>query len=224
MNEAWVKNRLTKWSEARTSKGLSVQLQNVTDAEEFLNGFDSPYTGHFWEQDYADSFKNILPASVDGLYSVWNIGCGKGEETYSAASMLREKYPAGQIKIYANDADLLNISTAPNLIFAKTNVPAMYDNFIAEGRNGWHFKTEIKDLILFEYHDVLQNNQFPPVDLIIVRDVLSYLAVEEQRKLLEIFKEKIKPGGILVVGANEVISDEGWQSVAEGKIPAYKKI
>ncbi len=224
VNENWVKTRFSSWLKLRSESGLEIQLKNPVDAEAFLHGFESPYTGHFWEQDYTEAFSEILQGSESGTYNVWNVGCGKGEEAYSAAVCLKKKFSSKKLKIYANDSDLLNISTAPNLIFARSNVPDLYDEYVAEGKNGWHFVSGIKDLILFEYHDVTHDNQFPPVDLIIARDVMSYQPLSDQQKLVDIFYDKLKPNGILVVGANEVIKGNGWEAVTRGRIQAYRKI
>lgn len=223
LNESWIKDRFDSWSRQRTESGLDVQLKSAIDANEFLNKFESPYSGHFWDQDYVDAFIELLPETGGGAYNVWNAGCGKGEESYSIAVNLKKKFSAKKIKIYAHDADLLNISTAPNLIFAENSISDIYDKYITEGRNGWHFISEIKDLILFEYHDVTHDNQFPPVDLIVARDVLSYLSANDQQKLINIFYEKLKPGGILIAGSNEVITENGWEALEKSRIPAYKK-
>lgn len=223
VNEAWIKNRYSAWTAQRKTAGQGVQLKSSADSDEFLRGFDSPYSGVFWEKDYADLIHEVLPEVPGGSYSVWDVGCGKGEESYSLAAVLKKKYSSKKIKIHANDKDLLNISTAPNLIFAKNTVPAIYDDYITEGKNGWHFVSAIKDLILFEYHDVTNGNQLPPVDLIMARDVISFLSIEEQQKLIEIFSEKLKPGGILIAGANEIIFGEGWEAVGNGRISAYRK-
>ncbi|MDC7225677.1 MAG: chemotaxis protein CheW [Spirochaetales bacterium] len=224
INEGWVKNRFNSWSNQRASGGLSVQFNSAAEANEFLTGFASPNSGRFWEADYSAALSEILPDNESGTYNAWDVGCGKGEEAYSIAVCLKKKFGSKKIRIYANDSDLLNISTAPNLIFTKNSVPEMYDEWVTEGNNGWHFTSEIKDLILFEYHDVTNDNQFAPVDLIIARDILSYLTATDQQKLIEIFYEKLKPGGILIAGSNEVISGSGWEPFNKGRVPAYKKI
>ena len=223
INNAWIQKRFNTWSSKRSESGLNVQLQNSTEAAEFLAGFESPYSGHFWEDDYADAAADILADRDGGTYNAWDVGCGKGEEAYSLAVCLRKKFSSKKIKIYANDSDLLNISTAPNLVFAKNQLPSIYDEWVTEGNNGWHFISDIKDLILFEYHDVTNDNQFAPVDLIVARDILSYLTVSEQQKLIEIFYEKLKPGGILIAGVNEVIVGNGWEALNKSRVPAYKK-
>ncbi len=223
VNEGWIRTRFNSWSKQRAEKGLNVQLDSAAEAAEFLGSFGSPYSGHFWDKDYVDAFAELLPDTDGGTYNAWDVGCGKGEEAYSLAATLKKRFKSKKIKIFANDNDLLNISTAPNLIFARSSIPAIFDEFVTEGKNGWHFKSDIKDLILFEYHDVTHDNQSPPVDLVIARDVLSYLNVNDQHKLIDIFHEKLKPGGILITGTNEVITGVGWEVVKAGRIPAYRK-
>lgn len=224
VNDGWVRNRFNSWSKQRTENGLNAQLQSAAEAGEFLNSFGSPYSGHFWEEDYSTAVSEIIPDVGGGTYSAWDIGCGKGEEAYSTAVCLKKKFSSKKIKLYANDSDLLNISTAPNLIFSRNSIPAMYDEWVTEGSNGWHFISDIKDLILFEYHDVTHDNQLAPVDLIVARDFLSYLSVNDQQKLIEIFYDKLKPGGILIAGSNEVVVGSGWEALNKGRVPAYKKI
>jgi len=222
-NEGWVKNRYASWVQQRKSAGMGVQLKNGLEADEFLRGFASPYSGVFWEKDYSDIILELLPETDNGNYSAWDVGCGKGEEAYSLAVALSRRYSSKRIRIHANDNDLLNISTAPNLIFARNTVPAIYDDYIAEGKNGWNFISAIKDLILFEYHDVTNGNQLPPVDLIMARDVISFLSKDEQHKLIDIFYEKLKPGGVLIAGSNEIIFGDGWELIKDAQVSAYRK-
>ena len=223
VNEQWISTRLKSWQESRKSAGLDIQLGSSTDADEFLSGFESRYSGMFWEKEYMDVLTGILPESEGGLYGCWNAGCGKGEESYSIAVALKKRFPSSKIKIHANDNDLLNISTAPNLIFARNAIPDVYEPYITEGRNGWHFISDIKDLILFEYHDVLSGNQNQPVDLIIARDVISFQTLDNQQKLIDIFYEKLKQGGVLIAGTNEKIFGDGWKPLGDNRIPAYIK-
>ncbi|MBI9108338.1 MAG: chemotaxis protein CheW [Spirochaetales bacterium] len=222
-NEGWIKSRYSTWVQQRKSSGQSVQLKSGIDSDEFLSGFSSPYSGLFWDKDYADMITELLPETDNANYSAWDVGCGKGEEAYSLASALKKRYGSKRIKINANDRDLLSISTAPNLVFSKNTVPEIYDEYITEGKNGWHFVSLIKDLILFEYHDVTNGNQLPPVDLIIARDVISFQPRDDQQKLCDMFYEKLKPGGILIAGANELVFTEGWVPVGNGLVSAYRK-
>jgi chemotaxis signal transduction protein/chemotaxis methyl-accepting protein methylase len=223
INSDWVKSRYGDWQKMRKKAGKEVQLSSEEDAEDFLGPFFSPYTGTLLGQDYLEALYKLLPDVQAGTVSAWNPGCGKGYESFSLAGLLKTRYPNKSIKIWANDSDLLSISSAPGIVFSDEEVPKMLKSFLTEGKNGFQFSGEIKDAILFEYHNVIHENPFPPVDLIFTRDLLSFLAVKDQERILDEFEEKLKPEGIVVLGRNEVLPAEGWNELSEAGVVAYKK-
>ena len=110
------------------------------------------------------------------------------------------------------------------MVFRKDEVPEWLRGFTVEGRNGSGFKSEIKDLIMFEYHDVLNTNPFEELDFILARDVLSFQRPEDQQRLIEEFGEKLRTKGILILGKNEKIPDtSGWKPVGSGDATGYCK-
>jgi purine-binding chemotaxis protein CheW len=103
-------------------------------------------------------------------------------------------------------------------------VPASHRPYTVEGKNGQSFSKDIKDLILFEYHDILHANAVPDADVIVARDVLSYLSADDQARVLDEFEEKVKGGGVLILGANERLPrDEGWVSISTESVTAYRR-
>ncbi len=225
LNYDWAKKRFSEWKSLRSSSGLKVQLENINDAEEFLKPFYSPYTGMLWGSDYKENFQKILPNSYPGMINVWNLGCGKGYESYSIAAILRDKYESNLIKIWANDNDLLNISTAPNLVLSREQIPSYFfdRDFVEEAsNNGYRFKRELKDLITFEYHDILNRNDYPKLDIIVARDILSFQKPDKQEWLLDQFKTMLNDNGIVILGVNESIQEKGWYRLEEGNLVAYK--
>ncbi len=223
-NRTWVRSRFNEWQQQRSKAGEEIQLQEEEDADNFLQPFYSPYSGTFWGEDYCNSVKEILKQlEVQGNLMVWNPGCGAGYETYSLSVTLRESFPNSQIKIWAHDHDLLNISTAPNLVFNSTDIPDEFEDYTVEGKNGLQFNKEIRDTIFFEFHNVLHSNPFPDVDIVVARDVLSFQKENEQDVLVQEFAEKLKPGGILILGTNEAITSELFDDISNGMVRAYKK-
>ena len=219
INRDWLARRFEQWRAERSREEREIQLRTAEDAQAFAAPFYSPYTEAFWGPEYVESVASILPADDEtaGTVNVWNPGCGKGYETYSLAVLLRRTYPQKRIKIWAVDVDLLSISTAPNLVFPATSVPDYYKDYLVEGTNGFSFSEEIKEMILFEYHDVLHENQLPEMSIILSRDLLSVLPVEAQNRVVADFGEKLKPGGIVIPGAHErldALSD--WRSIGGG--------
>ena len=222
INSAWFEKRYDEWKTIR--KDGDLQLKDFEDADQYLSGFFSPYTGEFWAAEYVDAVAAALPAEAPKNYNVWNLGCGKGFETYSLACMLRKKYPESRIKIWANDSDLLNISNAPNMTFDIADVPEPFHEFLVKGKSGYSFSQVIRDSVMFEYHDVLNVNPIPDVELVVCRDLLSFNSPGDQLRVLGDISEKLKPNGSLMIGGNECVPLEAeWDSVVSGPVTLFRK-
>ena len=222
INEAWVQKRYIEWSASRGSQ--DTQLRGATDADEFLASFYSPHTGSFWDDDYAGIIKEALPDLPSNNIQIWNIGCGKGYETFSFACILKLRYPEGHIKIWANDNDVMAISQAPNMVFDLDEVPEYCRDFMVKGRNGYSFNQSIKDSIVFEYHDILNDNPLPELDIILARDILSFLSKQDQARFVTGFLEKLKNRGIVILGRNEELPGNEWRALAADPVSVYQRI
>jgi purine-binding chemotaxis protein CheW len=219
VNEAWLRKRFIEWSSGRG--GQDIQLRGAADADEFLGPFYSPDTGRFWDDDYAALVEKALPGLSSNNIQVWNIGCGKGYETFSFACILKKRYPDGHIKIWANDNDIMAISQAPNMVFDLDEVPEYCRGFMVKGRNGYSFNQLIKDSIVFEYHDILNDNPLPELDIILARDILSFLPKQEQDRFVTGFLEKLKNRGLVFLGRNEELPGNDWKTLATDPVSAY---
>jgi len=219
INDRWLHRRFSEWSSGRYGEDL--QLRSATEADNFIDPFYSPCTGQFWTESYANSIKKLLPESAPANINVWNIGCGKGYETYSFACILKTRYPESRIKIWANDNDIMAVSGAPNMYFDLDELPDYCRSFMVRGQNGYSFDQSIKDSIVFEYHDVSNENSLPDLDYILARDIISFLPESDQGKLITSFSEKLKNRGIIIIGRNEELNGIMWQSVADDPVSAY---
>lgn len=210
VNEDWISKRYVEWANSRSPSEL--QIQSESDAEVFLSTFLSPFTKKIWSEDYFEKVLHALPDNNSKAITAWNVGCSLGYETFSFAVLLKTKYPRASIKIFANDSDLLAISGAPMLTVPEDLLDSVYGKYLVKGTNGsYSFNKEIKDMILFEYHDCVHQNAVPDVDVILARDVLSFLTLPNQSSILSEFKEKLKNTGVIILGANEAMpKHEGW--------------
>jgi purine-binding chemotaxis protein CheW len=219
INESWLRERFSDWSIGR--QGEDLQLKDAKEADTFLSRFYSPSTASFWSEDYAAAIKAALPDFGSSTIQVWNLGCGKGYETFSFACILKSRYPDARFKIWANDNDIMAISQAPNMLFDLDEVPEYCRAHMVRGPNGYTFNQEIKDSILFEYHDILNDNSLPDLDMILARDILSFLPVQEQAKLVNEFTEKLKHRGLVILGTNEGLGETEWRPVAKQPVSAF---
>lgn len=223
LNESWVKSRYEKWVQEKS--GSSVQIQNATDAAEFLKPFWSSCTDSWWTDEYAENLFNLLPENTAKQIVVWNPGCGRGIETYCLACVLAKKYPESKIRLYAQDVDLLSVSNAPMLTVPEDSKPEWLSPFLVKTASGANsFNQQIKDSIMFEYHDCRNTNALPMVDLVFARDLVSFLDEDSQKLVLNDFSEKIKGNGSVVLGENEIISDSSeFLEHTKGTLTAFTK-
>lgn len=222
VNEGWVKYRFTEWKKER---GASVQLQNQADADAFLQPFWSANSGTWWSKEYADAVFAALPENAAKQIIVWNPGCGGGAESYCLACVLAKKYPASKVRVYAQDIDLLGVSNAPLMPVPDSAAESWFAPYLTKSASGKHmFSKEIKDSIMFEYHDCLHTNAIPMADIIFARDVLSLIDADAQKNVITDFSEKLKGNGCLFVGDNERLDfSSDFREVSSGNITLYKK-
>jgi len=219
LNRHWVEGRIEEWS---AGHGGSTQITTQEEVDEFLAPFASPYTGRFWEEDYLDAVRSLLAADLEGGINVWNPGCGGGYEAYSIACVLRASHPEARIKVWASDNDLLSVSAAPNLTFEKRELPAFYEPFVTEGSRGLGFNADIKQIVLFEFSDITHVNTIPACNIVVIRDILSFLSVREQRRVLAMVEESTTTDTIVISGSNEDLSRMGrFADVSTGLVRAF---
>lgn len=221
INKEWFDRRFAEWIKLKGSNTEELQLKSESDADLFLSGFFSIATGRFWDDTLLSAFEKILPDFRKNTVSVWNPGCGNGYETYSAAAVLFKKYAGASIKIWASDNDLLSISNAPNLVFKRESLPEILEEYTTESTTGLQFNQVLKDVILFEYHNAMHPNPFVEVDIIIARDLLSFMNTNDQAHLVKEFEDKLRPGGLLVIGNNERVNSSRFKYIGNKDITGY---
>ena len=223
INEPWLKARFDEWQKERSKD--KIQLSSAEDADAFLKSFYSPCSGTWWTKEYADSIFKILPDNAAKQITVWNPGCGKGMETYSLACILKKRYPEAKIRIYAHDIDLLNVSNAPLISVPAEIANGWYAPYLTNKANSdFTFTTDIKNSIMFEYHDCANTNSLPVCDIIFARDLISFLPLASQKVLETDFDEKLKGNGVIILGQNETLEGEGkWFAHKDGTVTFFTK-
>jgi len=146
---------------------------------------------------------------------VWNPGCSTGEETYSLAILLHEcrgelnLQDAPTIQIFATDIDKDAIDKARRGVFsggiAADMSPQRLDRFFVHDDDGYRIKKEIRDLVVFASQNLLVDPPFTKVDILCCRNLLIYINVETQQKLLPLMHYALNPDGLLILGAAESI-------------------
>ena len=223
VNSRWVKSRFESWIDEKGNENS--QFTSDKDADEFLKSFYSENTATFWTESYAQRIFECLPENSAKQIVVWNPGCGKGFESYCLACILKKRYPDSRIRIYAQDVDLLNVSNASLMTISEEYASTWLGPYLTQNVSGGYvFSPEIKDIVMFEYHDVTNTNTVPNADLIFCRDVLSFLPEDTQDNVLLDFEDRLKGNGIMILGENESLAGKmQWSEKLIENISVYTK-
>lgn len=164
----------------------------------------------------ASLFDDKPPGSV---VRVWVTGCSTGEEAYSIAILLHERMEALKttwtVQVFATDIDSRAIATArvglyPASIASDLTPERLARFFTVEpGGQSYRIHKGIRDMLVFSEQDVNKDPPFSRLDLISCRNLLIYLNVELQKKLIPLFHYALKPGGMLFLGTSEGIGEAG---------------
>ena len=148
--------------------------------------------------------------SADRGFRAWSAGCSLGFEPYSLAMLATELGPDTPIRIVATDIDqsALDVARAGHYDLARQGglSPSRRDRFLAADGPGWTFRPEVRSMIRFGRHDLLE----APVsvrtfDLVICRNVVIYFTEEAKATVHRRLADALRPGGVLFVGATEAI-------------------
>ena len=150
----------------------------------------------------------------DDQIRVWVIGCSTGEEAYSLAILLREHMATldvvPQVQIFATDLDGRALASARASRFAHTIAADMTPErlarwFVKEG-NTYCIVKELREMCIFSQHSIIKDAPFSRLDLISCRNLLIYLDVELQSRVIPLFHFALKPEGTLFLGNSENVS------------------
>jgi two-component system CheB/CheR fusion protein len=148
---------------------------------------------------------------------IWVPGCSTGEEAYSVAILLQEYLQAVRqsfkIQVFATDIDRQAIDQArtgmyPASIAADVS-PERLAQFFTQEPDGSAYRIQkaIRDMLIFSEQDAIKDPPFSRVDLISCRNLLIYMGVELQKKLIPLFHYALNPGGILFLGTSETVGE-----------------
>lgn len=220
-----------------------LELIEKSDCEfyEIIKSLTINETYFYREPSHLDVLANYLIEEVLSKSTshrkvrILSAGCSTGEEPYSIAIRLVEKY--GSIKdiisIIGVDINSRAVEKAVNGIFSKNSFrdfPQLLKNryFTSLGSEQYEIKKYIKECVEF-YNDNLLNNAFSEylqdIDIIFYRNVSIYFDLDSLKSIFEVLALNLNMGGYIVVGSAETLSHNlGILSLINiGGIFLYKK-
>lgn len=164
---------------------------------------------------------------------IWSAACSSGQEPHSIAMILRDRFAelAGwNLQLLASDISRRMIERAQDGVYSQIEVnrglPAPYlVRFFNQNGSHWQLKDELRGMFRFFRQNLAEEwAAVPPVDILMLRNVLIYFDVETRRKVLRRVRQLLRPGGYLVLGSAETTLnlDQEFVRVRSGRAVFYQ--
>lgn len=191
----------------------------------------------FWQKIASD----IIPKFENKpALDIWHAGCATGEEIYSMAILLYEKGLLNKTKALATDLSDNFVATAKKGQYDSDSIDKYSKNYLEYNPNGIGLRNYISEIdednfvfcdFLKNYAVITQQNlvsdpMTSKFDIIFCRNVMIYFNDELKIKVLKMFNESLKPGGLLCIGYFDALPRDYEQffEYEESSLKLFRKI
>lgn len=167
---------------------------------------------------YQSVRENVIPMlRTFPSFKIWHAGCSTGEEVYSFAIMLKEEGLYDRAVIYATDINSRALKTAREGIYNIASIQNYTTNYQrAGGKESFSsyyqaaygcvsFDKSLRENVTFADHNLVTDNVFSEMNLIICRNVLIYFDKTLQNRVLKLFYDSLRYKGFLCLGTKETV-------------------
>lgn len=169
---------------------------------------------------------------------IWHAGCASGEEVYSLAILLKEEGLYDRTTIYATDFNEAVLQRARQGIYHIGEAKKYIDNYRKAGGVASlsdyfdaHYESVImsqalKKNITFARHNLVTDQVFGEIHLIMCRNVMIYFNRTLQDRVFKLFNDSLIRGGFLCLGKKETLQFSGiseFYEEVEAKKQIYRK-
>ncbi len=219
-------------------------FQLLAQKKEFVNELLDCITvnlSYFFRDKHSFEFlqNEILPELIS-RYShlrIWSMGCSIGAEIYSIALILDYLKALYKAELIATDTDqgallqAIGGKYSPNDL---KHLPDIYKKYFKklEGERvvkPYEVDQDIKDSVTFLKHDLTSGLPLSGTrgmrryHLLVCRNVMIYFSHEVKENLYQLFYEWLEPGGVLFIGANEIVIGPAKEKFKRIQSQFYRK-
>ena len=191
--------------EGRLEQAALIDQLTVKDSRFFRNIPAMTAVGdHLREVSRQDSSPNCS-------LKIWSVGCSLGQETWSLAMIAAEQlaFTEARWEILGTDISPSAVTYAAGGNYTGKQVervsPPRLGRFMQCTENGWQIKSRLRDKVVFGSSNLMHLDSCPytGMDVIFCQNVLIYFREEMVNRILEQLARRLRPGGLLVLGAGE---------------------
>lgn len=196
-------------------------LHDSDVARKVIHGMSVPASDFFRDPPVWKCVREEILPQLESFprINIWQVGCGRGEETYTLAILLEEAGLASRARLVATDINGDLLASARRGRWSGQDIGRWRQNYLASGGAGEfsdYFEQDgdglvscelIRSRIEFVQHNIVSDEVFMESQLIVCRNVMIYFGEALQERGLELFRRSLQRGGYLLLGKAESFSD-----------------
>lgn len=214
-----IERRMAVNDAAGIGKYIALLRKNHQEAHALCQDILIGVTGFFRDPEAFDTLRReVLPRlfadrDPDDPVRIWHTCCATGEEVYSMAMLVREyldehRLPA-RVQIFATDIDEVAVAQARAGLYDDDAVAGVGEErlraFFTGGDGHWQVAKPLREMVVFAHHSLIKDPPFSRLDFLACRNFLIYLNPDMQKRLITLFHQVLKPGGVLFLGSAESV-------------------
>src|SRR5262245_62117674 len=144
--------------------------------------------------------------------NIWSAACSSGQEPYSVAILLRHHFPAlsgWNVRLMASDLSAAMLARARQGRYSELEIsrglpPELLEAYFHKQTDGWQIRDDLRRMV--EFRPINLSGawpELPPLDLVLLRNVLIYFDVPTRQQILERVRKVLQPDGYLLLGGAE---------------------
>ncbi|QEI10830.1 CheR family methyltransferase [Cellvibrio japonicus] len=196
-------------------------------------------TSFFRHRDSIEYVRQYLQNKINNQtlhnsFDVWSLGCATGEEPYSLAMVINDCFELAMLDPYygitAMDISSSALAAGRKARYSKRRIeqikPEEIKRYMHQCADGsFEVVGKLRDRVCFTQANIIHARQLPhvKVDVIFCQNLLVYFRRWLRRDVLNALIDRLKPGGLLVVGLGETVDWEHplMQRTTDDQVQAY---
>jgi chemotaxis protein methyltransferase CheR len=172
--------------------------------------------------------KVISELAETGRLRCWSAGSSYGAEAYTLAAVAAEIAPEATTLIRGTDIDRRMVVLAREGFFteddARTAPRRQLDRWFEQAPGGYQARPELKRVVRFDVGDLLRlQPKRNAYDLVLCRNTVIYFNDEVRDALHARLAESLRPGGYLMVGSTERVTNAADMGLVPAHSFTYRK-
>jgi len=217
-----MERRVRSFAERRGAGALPAYLQTLErdplELERFLDRM-TINVSQLWRNpsQWATLASSVMPdlaPRAGAPIRAWSAGSSYGAEAYTLAAVGQHAMPGVAWEIRGTDIDRRMVARAREGVFSETDArdapPEQLRRSFERVPEGWRAGATLRAVTSFEVGDLLRMSLRPQsYDLILCRNTVIYFTEDVRDALHQRLAQALRPGGCLMIGSTERVTDPG---------------